>query len=314
MREIYLLEAVSPFRLDLTVWTLRRRPDNRIDRWDGTTYQRVLLLEETPVEIFVSQVSEGWEPKVQVAVIYHQPVSDLSLRIHQTLEGMLGLRVDLTSFYEMADDDPRLRALVRYFRGLKPPRYPSVFEAMINAIACQQVTLTLGIQLLNRLVEQFGRPYETGPDSVFAFPLAKDLAGLEPDSLRRLGFSRQKSTAMLQLAGAVSVGQIDLETLAQSGDNLVFRTLTGLRGIGRWSADYTLLRGLGRLNVFPEGDVGARKSLIKWLGIPDDVDDAGIKKTLDAWQPYSGLVYFHLLLRGLSEKGILPMPEERSAD
>jgi DNA-3-methyladenine glycosylase II len=273
----------------------------------------VPLLKDTPVELSVSQVSEAWDPKIQVAIKYNQPVSDLHTRIRETLDRMLGLRVDLTSFYNMADGDPHHRPLVRYFRFLKPPRYPSIFEALVNAIACQQVTLTLGIQMLNRLAENFGRSFEPELENYFAFPLPKDLAVLETETLRRLGFSRQKSTAMTQLASAVAARLIDLEGISTLENDLVISKLTGLRGIGRWLADYTLLRGLGRLDVFPTGDVGTRKSLSKWLGSPDETDDAAVKRALELWQPNSGLVYFHLLLKGLSEKGVLPMPEERNA-
>jgi DNA-3-methyladenine glycosylase II len=34
--------------------------------------------------------------------------------------------------------------------------------------------------------------------------------------------------------------------------------LSRIRGIGRWSAEYVLLRGLGRLDTFPGDDVGAQ--------------------------------------------------------
>ncbi len=43
-RDTFLVEPVPPFRPDLIVWTLRRQPDNAVDRWDGTTYRRVLPL------------------------------------------------------------------------------------------------------------------------------------------------------------------------------------------------------------------------------------------------------------------------------
>ena len=47
--------------------------------------------------------------------------------------------------------------------------------------------------------------------------------------------------------------------------------LLGLRGVGRWTAEvHVLLRGLGRLQVFPGDDVGAQKSLARWLGRPAD--------------------------------------------
>jgi hypothetical protein len=48
----------SPFRLDLTAWALRRRARNKIDRWDGVTYRRVIAVSGRPTEVAVRQ--EGW--------------------------------------------------------------------------------------------------------------------------------------------------------------------------------------------------------------------------------------------------------------
>ena len=78
-----------------------------------------------------------------------------------------------------------------------------------------------------------------------------------------------------------------------------------LRGVGRWTAEYVLLRGLGRLHVFPGDDVGAQKRLARWLGRPSALDYAGVRRAVRRWQPYAGLVYFHLLLDGLSQAGAL---------
>jgi hypothetical protein len=54
--ESFFLEPLSPFRLDLTVWVLRRRPDNVVDRWDGHTYWRVVSWPSGPVEFDVTQI------------------------------------------------------------------------------------------------------------------------------------------------------------------------------------------------------------------------------------------------------------------
>ena len=67
---------------------------------------------------------------------------------------MLGLQIDLGEFYRLAAGDKRLETLVEQFRGLKPPRFPDVFEGLVNAIACQQLSLTVGIELLNRLARR----------------------------------------------------------------------------------------------------------------------------------------------------------------
>lgn len=63
----FTLTAVAPFRLDLTVWALRRRTDNLVDRWDGEIYRRVFVVVGAPVEVAVSQLRRGKTPRIEVA-------------------------------------------------------------------------------------------------------------------------------------------------------------------------------------------------------------------------------------------------------
>jgi 3-methyladenine DNA glycosylase/8-oxoguanine DNA glycosylase len=89
------------------------------------------------------------------------------------------------------------------------------------------------------------------------FPAPDDLALLKPDELRALGFSRQKGQAIITLARAVAAGHVHLDELESLDDAAAVARLRTLRGVGRWTAEYVLLRGLGRLHVFPGDDVGA---------------------------------------------------------
>lgn len=63
------IEPVPPFRLDLTVWTLRRRANNTVDRWDGQTYRRALLLHGSVAEVEVHQTAPPDNPRLEVAVL-----------------------------------------------------------------------------------------------------------------------------------------------------------------------------------------------------------------------------------------------------
>ena len=251
-----LIEPVAPFRLDLTVWTLRRRPDNAVDRWDGQTYRRVLPLPAGPVEVAVTQVEPPEAPRLRVSVEGQPLRSSVKAAVASALERLLGLHIDLTAFYRFAARQGRLGQLAWRFRGMKPPRFATVFESIINAIACQQVTLTLGIRLLNRLAANYGLALQEGDATVHAFPRPDDLVGLQPDDLRRIGFSRQKGRAMIELARSITEGRLDfLEGLAELPDEEAVERLRGLRGVGRWTGEYVLLRGLGRTHIFPGDDV-----------------------------------------------------------
>jgi hypothetical protein len=95
-------------------------------------------------------------------------------------------------------------------------------------------------------------------------------------------------------------GDLDLEELQRLEAGAAIERLTSLRGIGRWTAEYVLLRGLGRLHVFPGDDVGAHNKLRRWFAIETPLDYEAVGRLVARWHPYAGVVYFHLLLDSLS--------------
>jgi DNA-3-methyladenine glycosylase II len=78
-----------------------------------------------------------------------------------------------------------------------------------------------------------------------------------------------------------------------------------MRGIGRWTAEYVLLRGLGRLHVFPGDDVGAHNKLRRLFDIDTALDYDAVRRLVGRWYPYAGVVYFHLLLDSLSGSDVV---------
>jgi DNA-3-methyladenine glycosylase II len=297
---VFDIRPAAPFRLDLTVWALRRRPHNMIDRWDGRAFRRVVTLDGRPVELMVEQVAPPSRPRVRVTTDGARDTPASRDAIVAILDRALGLRRSLSRFYDLARRDRRLAVLAARFRGVKPPRFPSMFEALVNGVACQQLSLVVGLELLNRLSRGYGVAVPQVMGTAHAFPDAPALAAATPDDLRRLGFSGHKARAIIGLAEAVADGRIDLERLADLDDDDASERLRDLYGVGRWTAEYVLLRGLGRLNLFPGDDVGARNALARWLHRRTPLDYDGVRRALMPWSGWGGLVYFHLLLDGLA--------------
>lgn len=296
-REVLRLYARPPFRLDLTAWALRRREQNAIDHWDGRTYRRGLVIKGHQLAVAVTQAGTRDTPRLDVVLSGRALPPHVQKAAGETLTRMLGLEIDLSSFYARAAGDVVLAQLVARYRGLKPPRFPSLFEALLNAVACQQLSLAAGLTMLSRLAEACGPPVE----ALHSFPDPEDVLRMPALGLRQLGFSKRKAHTILELASAAADGELDLVRFEPRDDDEVVQTLVQYPGIGRWSADYALLRGLGRLHVFPSTDVGAINGLRRFLaasGLDDDPADA-----LAHWRRDAGLLYFHLLLRGLEERG-----------
>jgi DNA-3-methyladenine glycosylase II len=297
------MPALPPFRLDLTVWALRRRPDNAVDTWDGRTYRRALEVDGGTIELAVIQAGSSGAPRLTVTLTGARLDRGSEETARTALARLLGPEIDLSLFYRLAEGDPLLRTLAARFRGLKPPRFPTLFECVVNAIACQQLTLTVGIRLLNRLAKAYGTTAEHG--ALHAFPGSTRLARLAPETLRPLGFSGAKARSIVELAAGVNAGTFDPSAIETLDDRGALEALLRLRGVGRWTAEYALLRGLGRLHVFPGDDVGARNNLARWLDYRGPLDYARVQTAVSHWQPFAGLVYFHLLLANLAESGTL---------
>ena len=309
-RTSFVLVPVPPFRLDLTVWALRRRPTNQIDCWDGNTFRRVLEIDRKPVDVSVQQDGAADQPSLLVNITAHSLSSSGQKEVQNQLERMLGLRQELSSFYRLAKQNPKIGPLVEEFRGLKPPRFPTVFEAVANGIACQQLSLLVGILLLSRLAGKYGQTIGSSGAGLRSFPSPEDLSGARFRSLKALGFSGHKVEFLLTIAAKQRHENLGLENLECCANQAALTSLGALPGIGRWTAEYVLLRGLGRLNVFPGDDVGARNNLACFLGRRKPLDYEGVGRAVAKWQPYAGFIYFHLLLARIRDAGWMNGKEE----
>ncbi|MFA7495451.1 MAG: base excision DNA repair protein [Acidithiobacillus sp.] len=304
----------ATYRLDFTIWALRRQAHNRMDGWENDTYWRVLRYGDEWLKVRLRQIQDHPDSRLK-GEIYQGPQDGQAVSwVREQLTWMLGLDRDLIPFYEIAANDTRLASLAARYRGLRPPRFASIFEGLVNAVACQQLSLHLGILLLNRLSKLCS--VQTGDiDHVYPFPEPSALLQQEVTALHDLGFSRQKVIALRALAEEAVAGGLERKDWQILSNGEAMQRLLRLRGIGRWSAEYVLLRALGRLDVFPGDDVGARNSLGRWLEESDSlVDYAQITHRLRQWQPYAGMVYFLLLMRRLEGEGHVRNPADEFSE
>ncbi|MCL5068864.1 MAG: DNA-3-methyladenine glycosylase 2 family protein [Thaumarchaeota archaeon] len=296
----FIRKPKQPFRLDLTSWVLRRHPQNIIDRFENGEYGRVVVINNQVAELSVTQPGAS-SCMLQVLLLTEgSSSSDLIPSANLLLDRLLGPKIDLTGFYNVVKKDPTTGDLVKKFVGVKPPRFPSVFESLVNAIACQQVSLSVGLLLLKRLASSFGPSIYIHGKNRHGFPLPEKLARLDYQALRNLGFSGRKSEYIVEVAKMAVRHDFDLEELASMTNEEAVEVLTQIRGVGGWSAEYVLLRGLGRLNVFPADDAGAQNSLRAWFHLHKKPDYEKAMRIISKWQPYAGMLYFHFLLHRLS--------------
>jgi DNA-3-methyladenine glycosylase II len=288
----------APYRLDLTATVLRRLSTNVVDVFDGQTYRRMLGDRARPLLLEVTQTS----PEL-LAV---HACGDADIDAAALVRRMLGADVDLSHFYTSVADFPWLAKIVRAARGVKPPRYPSLWEAIVNAVVFQQVSIHAAAAILRRVIERYEPLRPAGPVALSPFVAPDIIAAADPLELRSLGLSVNKVVALRILARAVIDGELDESVLEALGTEELAARLVTFKGIGPWTAAVIALRGFGRLDVFPMNDSGVARSLRELSGDPAVDADAILARLCHQ----RGMLYYHLLIGRLAARGDIVLAPE----
>jgi DNA-3-methyladenine glycosylase II len=293
----YSIAVRAPFRLDLTVNVLRRLSTNLVDVLspDGAY---IRLLEGTP-ELAVVRVRQA---NLGTLTVELEGDRRNHPRLLALVRRILGVEVDLTRFYRSASDIQWLHPLVWRMRGVRPPRYPTIWEACVNAIVFQQISLHAASAIMGRLTMGLSEPVDRGGVQLYPFPGPGKVLSAPDSLLQRAGLSAGKLATLRRVADALGTGALDETQLEKLPSPEAAAQLRSIKGIGPWTAVVILLRGLGRLDVFPANDSSVARNL-RLVGGPAAPD---VETLLDTLGPERGMLYYHLLLGRLETRGDLP--------
>jgi DNA-3-methyladenine glycosylase II len=263
---------------------------------DGTLY-RVAHVGERLVPFRLTVAGPPARPRATLAFAGPDgPAVRTALR--REAAWLLGEGWDLPGFYAVAATDPVLARLVRPtggLFGLRPTLASEPFEMLVGAISAQQVNLAFAFATRARLVRRYGTPLEFEGVAVHAFPTPAALADVPPAELRAMQFSQRKAEYIVGLARELATGQLDLRAVAGMPDEAVITRLTAVRGLGRWSAEWFLARGLGRPDVCPADDLGVRRAVETLCFRGRERDAAAVRRRARAWRPHRSLATHYLL-------------------
>jgi DNA-3-methyladenine glycosylase II len=281
------------------VSALRRLSTNVVDVLtpDGH-YVRALAGSREPVVARVTQVGPG---ALAVSLEGDERDHDRTLAL---VRRMLGVDRDLTHFDHAAARIPWLKPLAARMRGVRPPRYATLWEAFVNVVVFQQISLAAASAIMERVIVALGRPIESQGVRSYLFPTVESVLGAKDARLRAAGLSAGKLATLRTVGSALANGTLGEELLEGLGSVDAAALLGGIKGIGPWTAAVILLRGLGRLDVFPANDSSVARNLAMVAGsTPLDLD-----ASLGALRPQQGMLYYHLLLARLETRGEVGRP------
>ena len=295
MPQIHDFEIIprAPYSFDLTAARFGRFDSEIVDLLDGKRYRRLLAAGRQLALATVTDTGTVGRPRLAVELRSASKTPLQREAFEAQVRRILCTDLDLRPFYRMAGDNELLAPAVRRFRGLRLACSPSLFEALVGAVLSQQVNLTFAHSIKRELVERFGRPWRVGGRTYWAFPEPRRFAAQTVDDLRPFRLSNAKAGALIRLgeafASSTPFPAPPAELAGLSDDDLIER-LTTLKGIGRWTAETALVRGLTRTDVFPAGDLAVVKYLAQsLLGKAEKASETEMRAFAEVWRPYRAL-------------------------
>ena len=308
MRRTVRLAVTPPFAFGLALRYLAASPSAVVEQAEDGEYVR-------PVRLvgrwLLLRVRDGATPGRALRVTLEgrrvrtadlEAASSLVSRLFATTE-------DVAPFLRAVRPYPRLAALARRCRGLRPVLIGDPFEALIWAVIGQQINIAFAVKLKRALLDRYGGTLVEGGRRYALFPAPERLARVRRADLRPLQFSRQKADYIIGLSRAIAEGALDFTTLAGLPTAEAVARLTAFRGVGRWTAEYVLLRGLGDRDALPAADGGLRRIVGKEFGLgrlATEEEVRAIAAPLAGWRGYLAFYWWFTLQERRGRDGPRP--------
>jgi DNA-3-methyladenine glycosylase II len=290
------LVPVPPYDFSLALRYVATSPSAILEQVSGSdgVYRRAVTLMGQDVLLALRSIGTVVQPRLLLEIHCDTSVDDvLENAATGLVRRIFTLDSDATEFAEMARRDPIFGALIQRLHGVRPILIPDPFEALIWAVIGQQINVTFARKLKLALVDLCGRHLHTATGIYALAPDPAAISALDFEQLRKRQFSRQKAAYVLELSQVVASGTLDLFRLASSPFEEALATLTKHKGVGRWTAEYVLMRGLGSRDSLPAGDLGLRAIIGRWYGFGRHASESEVRLIAEQWAGWRGWSAFY---------------------
>jgi len=291
------LKPVPPFSFDLSA-TIFSRGDPEFRNYEDGSFKTAIRLDGTIALATITSSGTVEAPVLKVELRARDPLTRQELeKARKLINRMFNLDLDLKPFYKAAKGDPVMSRFIESLYGLKSPTTPTVFEALVDSIVEQQISLIAAQSMQRKLIRKFGDKIVLDGETFYLFPTPEKLAGATIPALKSCGLSTRKAEYIKEISHLVATGQLDLDKYESYEDIGVIRDeLTAIRGIGNWTAEMTMIRGLHKMDSFPADDIGLQARMTHYYGKGGRATSEDLRRLAENWGTYRGLGGYYMIM------------------
>lgn len=305
-KHIGTLYPQPPYRFDLLLETLVRyqHPVTDLVLHDsaGRAYWRVLRQGQSLALVRVHADGPPESPQLQVHLVEQTGPVDEDALLSQ-VGRILGVEADRRAFYAYARQNDTLWTLVEPMVGLPQHTTETVFEALTLTTIEQQISWVAAQRAQRFLVEWVGDCIHHNGHILYAFPTPAQIAKATIDDLKPTKITFRRMGVLIHVGQQVSEGRLDLEGLRAQSPEKAYQTLLAIKGIGHWTATWTLTRVYGAQNYVGHNDVALQAAVNHYFyeqqgRIPAEM----VQRTFSAFGEFAGMAAHFTLLRWVLDR------------
>ena len=291
------LKPFPPFDFDLSA-KIYSGDDRQISRYEDGKFWQVIRVDGKLVLVTINALGTVDEPKLSVKLESKERLSMMARKKAAAVVcTIFNLDFDLKPFYEEVKNDGVMACLTRRFKGLKSPTTPTVFEALIDSIVEQQISLKVANSMERKLIKTFGDSLKFDGKVYYAFPTAGKLAPTTTEQLRKCGLSAKKAEYIKEISKLIAEGKLNLERLKKEEDvKAIIDRLDEIRGIGVWTAEMTMVRGMQKFEALPADDLGLRRVISHYYCKDRLISSEEARTIAEKWGKWKGAAAFYLIM------------------
>ncbi len=301
--QTFTVQALAPFNFDLSA-QIFSSGDKQIRNYANGEFHQVLRINGNLVLINLNSIGTIQQPKINVKLQSNKPITVQDKRnAKEIIKFIFNLDFDLESFYAELKNDHAMHQITQQLYGLKNPTTPTVFESLVDSIVEQQISIKVAHTIEERLVKKFGETLTINGNTYYAYPTPQNIAKATIEDIRQCGLSQRKAEYIQQAATLIVDGKLDLEHLKNhENPQQIIAELDAIRGIGVWTAELTMLRGMQKLDALPADDFGIRRVISKYFCGGKPIKTVEAREIALAWGKWKGLAAYYLIVAEI--KGI----------
>ena len=272
----------SPFNWSGIAEYLAGRATPGVEQVAGDRYLRTITINgDVGVIECRADVADG-----SVRLTVHGIATQSLFPLVQRVREMFDLDAPVADISKVIRADRALAKLLRHKSGIRVPGAWDGFELTVRAILGQQVSVKAATTLAGRIANQYGETISLPesvvvPDNELAlnrlFPTAQKLARAR---FNNIGLVSSRAEAIRRVAQAVCNGSVSFDS-AQDPEDFC-QSLTSIRGVGDWTAQYVAMRALKHPDAFPASDLG----LLKAIGVSGNAGIKELRRRAESWRPW----------------------------